>query len=95
MLPSVGSDYYRILFAIKAPCYDKNPQQIKYNTAKANWDLFNNTLTTAILESYLLSNLPTIPAYTKEASKLLLRGEARQLKQQLDKLGEELTKVIT
>ena len=95
MLPSVGSNHYGILFAIKAPYYNKDPQQTKYNIAKANWDLFNNTLATATLESYLLSNLSAIPAYTKEASNLLLRGEANQLKQQLDKLGKELTKAIT
>jgi hypothetical protein len=97
VVPGLGSDHHGILFAIEAParpCAEPSGQAPRFNTSKADWDLFATALASAIAERPLLSNLSTIPSPSAESSKSLLMGENRILEQQLDQLGEELTSAI-
>ena len=97
VVPGLGSDHHGILFAIEAPashCNDPAAQPPRFNTSKADWDLFATELASAIAGSLTLSNLSSIPSPSAEDSMSLLKGENRILEQQLDELGEELTSAI-
>ena len=96
-LPSAGSDHYSILFSLNFQHMDEveSPlQQPKFNCKKADWDLFNNELATAINKSQTLLTLDLIALPSQDACKSLLNNENPALAAQLDEIGQALTDAI-
>ena len=96
VLPSTGSDHYGILFAVKA----RNPMllpsaQPRFNTAKGDWKLFAKTVEKETSNSSILQDLHNVPSPTQQDSKLLVQGLKQELVTKLDRIAEELTRVIS
>jgi ribonuclease HI len=98
VMPSVGSDHLAILFTLRAmtpnnTSFSKPPQ--RFNSKKADWDLFANTLSDKLDQSQLQSLLRSIPSPSPEISKSLLEGADPNLEVQLDQLAQGLTDAIS
>ncbi|KAF1924969.1 uncharacterized protein M421DRAFT_32391, partial [Didymella exigua CBS 183.55] len=94
-LGGIGSDHLGILFTIRTPRTQQlNKPAPRFNTKKANWNLFSKVLAKEIANSSALSNASTLN-YSTSRSLALLQGEDQDLEEQLETLGKELTISIT
>ena len=91
-----GSDHHGILFSIQTTKdLVSNPaNQTRYNTKRADWDLFREELGKAIQSNLALQSLDQINQPRKADSRNLLLGQDNELKLQLDAIGEATTLVI-
>lgn len=94
MLPALGSDHHGLLFTVQpasSPSTKQPTQEPKFNTSKADWDLFSTKLAVAFANRPILSNCGSIPFPSAKSSMALLIGQHPALEQQLDQLGSALT----
>ncbi|KAH7548829.1 hypothetical protein BM1_10854 [Bipolaris maydis] len=91
-----GSDHYGILFSIQTTkdLVNSPTNQTRYNTKRADWDLFREELGKAIQSNAALQSLDQIHQPRKADSRNLLLGQDNKLKLQLDAIGEAITLVI-
>ncbi|EMD85003.1 hypothetical protein COCHEDRAFT_1219695 [Bipolaris maydis C5] len=91
-----GSNHYGILFSIQTTkdLVNSPTNQTRYNTKRADWDLFREELGKAIQSNAALQSLDQIHQPRKADSRNLLLGQDNKLKLQLDAIGEAITLVI-
>ena len=91
-----GSDHYGILFSIQTTknLVNSPTKQARYNTKRANWGLFREELDRAIQSNLALQSLDQIKSPRKAESKNLLLDQDKELKQQLEAIGNAITTVI-
>ena len=91
-----GSDHHGILFSIQTTKdLVSNPtSQTRYNTKRADWDLFREELGKAIQSNPALQSLDQINQPRKADSRNLLLGQDKELKLQLEAIGTAITLVI-
>ena len=90
-----GSDHYGILFSLQTTkdLVDSPTIQTKYNTKRANWELFQEELDRAIQKNVALQTLDQIDQ-RKVDSINLLQDKDQELEQQLEAIGQAITLVI-
>ena len=91
-----GSDHYGILFSIQTTkdLVNSPTIQTKYNTKRADWELFQEELRRAIQNDVTLQALDQINQPRKVDSRNLLLDKDQELKQQLEAIGQAITLVI-
>ncbi|KAH7556799.1 hypothetical protein BM1_06233 [Bipolaris maydis] len=91
-----GSDHHGILFSIQIikDLVNNPTSQTRYNTKKADWDLFREELDRAIQNNVALQSINQIHQPRKADSRNLLLGQDNELKLQLDTIGDAITLVI-
>ena len=91
-----GSDHHRILFSIQTTkdLVNSPTSQTRYNTKRADWDLFREELGKAIHSNPALQSLDQISQPREADSRNLLLGQDNELKLQLDAIGTAITLVV-
>ncbi|KAH8621141.1 hypothetical protein IG631_24195 [Alternaria alternata] len=92
-----GSDHYEILFSIQTSSNNQidNPaNQLRFNTAKANWSAFNKGLERAINNNSTLQQMDNLGDPRKADSRRILLEEDNELTKQLEDIGLAITQVI-
>lgn len=92
-----GSDHYGVLFSIQTSSNNQidNPaNQLRFNTAKANWPAFNKELERAINNNSTLQQMNNLGDPRKADSKRILLKEDNELTKQLEDIGLAITQVI-
>jgi hypothetical protein len=104
IIHGIGSDHYGILFSLEYQHSIQQERRARYNTRKAEWDRFQQSLTMSLSQDVLLSNsaLQTLKKQTQRAQgksfSLGVLGEpttsSSELCELLDTTAESLTRVI-
>jgi ribonuclease HI len=91
-----GSDHYGILFSIQTSNnqVDNPANQPRFNTAKADWTTFESELKIAIKDNSTLQQMDNLSDPRKVDVKRLLLEEDNELKEQLEDIGQAITRVI-
>lgn len=89
VLPDIGSDHHAILFRIPIPAsssINSKPVSTRFNTSKADWELFSSSLRSSLNTSSLNS-----PEFSELSSETSLSSSIENL---LDQVAQDFTNSV-
>jgi hypothetical protein len=90
----LGSDHYGILFSIQVSPPQEPAPIPRFNTKKANWELFKKELLDIFTRDSIQVYIDAIPRPSSNRSLSLITGNNPDLAEQLNKIGEILSTSI-